>query len=210
MISFAVDWQPDRDAIGEPGPIDGAFCAIHVFGRGAADDPLSPVRVMAAPRRDRRYATVDTGKVTALKVALTTALGVDVLGPADRECDGCWPEVLTKQERWRADGVRVIRPRGVMIDAQIMLLPLRHVVSVGDLAAEEVASMFARLGEVGRQFAMAAGITGLSCFTNDGTAAHQETPHVHLHVFGRSRREGANPFQLLAHRLPSSVRADGA
>lgn len=210
MISFAVDWQPDRDAIGEPDPIDGNSCAIHVFGRGAADDRLSPVRVMAARQRDRRYETVDKGKVAALKVALTSAPDVDVPGPADRDCDGCWPEVLTKQERWRADGVRVIRPRGVMIDAQVMLLPLRHVVSLGDLLAEEVASMFARLGEVGRQFAMASGVTGLSCFANDGTAAHQETPHVHLHVFGRSRREGANPFELLGRRLPPSVSANNA
>jgi diadenosine tetraphosphate (Ap4A) HIT family hydrolase len=62
-------------------------------------------------------------------------------------------------------------------------------------------SIVARLDEVRDQFGQASGVTGLNCFANDGTAARQETPHVHLHVYGRSRDEAVNPFELLARRL---------
>jgi hypothetical protein len=50
-------------------------------------------------------------------------------------------------------------------------------------------------------FATQNGSSGLSCFTNDGAAARQETPHVHLHVFGRASDRPANPFEMLARRL---------
>ena len=197
QLAFADAWEPDEDAIGEPGPIDHEPRVIHVFGRGSAADAVSAVRLMARPRRNRESATVDAARVTALTAALAFAEGVEVDGPPDHECDGCSSDVLTRQERWRHDGVRVIRPKNVLIDAQVIVLPVRHVVSFGDLTGAEVASLFARLVEVRDQFSQSSGVSGLSCFANDGVAAHQETPHVHLHVFGRSRHESVNPFVLL-------------
>lgn len=196
-VSFADAWEPDQDAIGEPDPIDREPRVIHVFGRGSADDALSPVRQMALPRKDREYAAVGASRITALAAALAPGEPVNVDGPSDQACDGCTPDVLTRQERWRRDGVRVIRPRSVLIDSQVIVLPLRHVVSFGDLTAAEVASLFARLREVRDQFNQASEVTGLSCFANDGVPARQETPHVHLHVLGRSRLESENPFVLL-------------
>jgi diadenosine tetraphosphate (Ap4A) HIT family hydrolase len=126
----------------------------------------------------------------------------------DHACDGCRPEVLSAQERWRADDVRVIRPRRVVVDSQVIVLPLRHAASLGDLVAAEVVSIIARLGEVREQFEMASGMTGLSCFANDGTAAHQETPHVRLHVVGRSRgvEAGACRRQYFLDRVADHVR----
>lgn len=204
QVSFAVEWEPDEDAVGEPDPIAGAARVVQVFGR----DPqaqVSPVRAMAQPRKHRSYLTSDPDRIAALSDALAAPLvdgaEITVPGPSDAECDGCWPDVLTSQERWRADGVRVIRPRHVLIDPQVIVLPLRHVVSFGDLTAEELSSLFARLDEVRHQFGLASGSTGLSCFANDGTAARQETPHVHLHVFGRAADEADNPFVLLGRRL---------
>lgn len=64
--------------------------------------------------------------------------------------------------------------------------------------------MVARLDETMHQFTLASAATGLSCFLNDGTAARQETPHVHLHVFGRSHAETANPFELLGQRVTAT------
>lgn len=196
MLSFAVGWEPDADAIGEPDPIADEARVIHVFGRGH-DDRMSPVRAMAARRQDRQHVRIATDRISALKAALAAGDDFDLHTPSDRECDGCHADVLRKQERWRDGGVRVIRPRNVVMDSQVILLPIRHVVSLGDLVADEVVSSFQQLAEVRRQFEMASGVTGLSCFANDGSAARQETPHVHLHVFGRSRHETANPFELL-------------
>lgn len=198
-IKFAVEWEPDDAGIGEPEPIAQGV-AVHVFGRGPGDE-VSPNRAMALPRPQRQYATFTDLTLSQLSEALRHFVDISVPAPSDAECDGCWPEVLTKQERWRADGIRVIRPRGVMIDSQVIILPLHHVVSLGDLKAEEVVSIGERLSEVRTQFNLASGTTGLNCFANDGSASHQETPHVHLHVFGRSRDEPANPFELLAKRF---------
>jgi diadenosine tetraphosphate (Ap4A) HIT family hydrolase len=96
---------------------------------------------------------------------------------------------------WPADGVRVIRPRRRIIASQVIVLPVRHVVSAGDLRPAEIVSIGARLGEIRRAFR--GQCTGLSCFLNDGIEGRQETPHVHIHVFGRSRNEAGNPFEFL-------------
>jgi hypothetical protein len=203
-VSFPIGWKPDQRGIGEPEPIAGAGRVVHVFGRGPGDG-ISPTMAMAVPRDERGPYIVDSARRDALVAALDAPAKINIATPSTDECDGCWPEVLTKQERWRADGVRVIRPRGVLIDAQVIMLPLRHVVSLGDLEPTEIVSIGARLIEVRGQFQQACGVTGLSCFANDGSAARQETPHVHIHVFGRSRDERVNPFELLGRRLSRSV-----
>jgi hypothetical protein len=50
------------------------------------------------------------------------------------------------------------------------------------------------------------GSTGLTGFANDGIAARQETPHVHLHCYGRSVAEPVNPYARLAALLPKPQR----
>ncbi|SDT21183.1 HIT family protein [Microlunatus soli] len=213
QINFAVGWSPTPGAVGEPDPLAGHDRVIHVFGRGGSDH-TSPARAMALPPAERRYAASDPARTESLAAALAAPVEIDVPAPPDTECDGCAGAVLTDQERWRRDGVRVIRPHRVMIDSQVLLLPLRHVPSIGDLTPAEIVALSTELAEVREQFALASGTTGLSCFGNDGTAARQETPHVHLHVFGRSRDEQENPFALLAARLPAeevsrAARRDG-
>lgn len=200
QINFAVHWTPGPTVVGEPEPIADHDRVIHVFGRGGSD-PTSPARAMARPPSLRTPATVSPARIASLTAALAAPSAITVAGPSETDCDGCAASVLTDQERWRADGIRVIRPHQVMIDSQVLLLPLRHLVSIGELTPEEVLSLTARLAEVRDQFALASGVTGLSCFGNDGIAARQETSHVHLHVFGRAADEAANPFALLASRL---------
>ena len=173
--SFALGWRPAADRIGEPDPISTDDQVLHVFGR-ASSDPLSPVRAMAIAASDREYVGGTDDQLEALAAALAEGRPVDVPGPSDDDCDGCAASVLTDQERWRADGVRVIRPRHVMIDSQVLVLPLRHVISVGDLTAAEVVSISGRLDEARRQFAAASGVTGLSCFVNDGTSTDCTKP----------------------------------
>ena len=79
---------------------------------------------------------------------------------------------------------------------------MRHVVSPASLRPAEVMSKIARrLREVRAYLGDRFGATGLSCFLNDGARAGQETPHVHVHVFGRSVDESRNPFEVLAGRI---------
>lgn len=174
--------------------------AIHVFGRHL-DESHRPARQMSVPTGQRQRVGWDPAVVDQLTAELrhpTQEFSVPALDDAD--CDGCADTVVRDQERWRHDQVRVIRPHYRVIDAQVMLLPLRHVVSLADLTGSEIASMVGRLDETLDQFTQSAGSSGLSCFANDGARAGQHTPHVHLHVFGRSRAERTNPFTALATR----------
>ena len=138
MIAFALHWHPYADGIGEPAPIDGYDTALHVFGRRPGE-PLSPVRALAQPRPERHPLPPDPALIDRLRQALAgPPAPLTVEGPSSQVCDGCTAAVLTEQERWRADGVRVIRPRRVLIDPHVLVLPLRHVVSLRDLTPDEV------------------------------------------------------------------------
>lgn len=206
-VSFPVGWHPAEDSIGEPSPRDDGRQVLHVFGRGSSDD-VSPIRVLAQPARERRPMVTDDLLEAALRDAPGSPSEVrPPPPPPSAGCDGCETAATLQQEIWRAEGVRVLRPRGHLIKAQALVLPVRHVVSAGDLTADELVSIAGRLSELRTYFANRSGSSGLSCFTNDGAAARQETPHVHIHVFGRADDESANPFQLLARRLgiPSTV-----
>lgn len=105
------------------------------------------------------------------------------------------------QELWSRDGVRVIQPRQPVVDANVLVLPVRHVSGLASLEPSEIVSYTDRVREVRTYFQRRFGSTGLSCFLNDGARAGQETPHVHLHVFGRAREESRNPFEVLARRI---------
>jgi len=201
MVSFAVNWQGTRDGVGEPDPIDGATCAVHVFGRKPGE-PISPIRAMALRRSDRASLPPGPALLQRLRQELRGEPEPIRIQPPDTpRCDGCTGAVLTEQERWRSRDVRVIRPKRVLIDPPVLVLPIRHVVSLRDLEPDEVASMSARLLEALVQFRLATGSTGLSCFANDGLAARQETPHVHVHVYGRSPVEPVNPYLRMAGYL---------
>lgn len=204
QISLPFRWRPGTEGIGEPEPYESPARVLHVFGRGL-DDHISPVRVMGIPRSERPLADGGPSSATALLTAAQSYRPLHVEGPVRPNCDGCAASVTRDQERWRADEVRVIRPHTPLIDAQALVLPLRHVVSAGDLTAAEVASIYLRLCELLEQFKAVAGSTGLSCFLNDGSTARQETPHVHLHVFGRATSEHHNPFQLLIPSRPPTT-----
>lgn len=204
-VSFAWSWVPHGDGIGEP-RAEWEQPTIHVFGR-APNERAKPVRVMAMPVHERP-AALPCPERTRLdrRLATTFAAGVgpapcpDVqASPAD--CDGCLPEVTRDQELWRADEVRVIRPRRPLTDANVLVLPMRHVATPASLLPAEVVSYVERLREVRAYFADRFGATGLSCFLNDGARAGQETPHVHVHVFGRSADEPRNPFEVLTRRI---------
>ncbi|MET9018404.1 HIT domain-containing protein [Actinopolymorpha sp. NPDC004070] len=204
-VSFAWTWVPYGDGIGEP-RTEWPQPAVHIFGR-APNERVKPVRMMALPVHERRAVTPESGR-EHLDRRLADAFATDAgrsplpeLGASPADCDGCRPEVARDQELWRADGVRVIRPRVPQTEANVLVLPTRHVVSPASLLPAEIVSYVSRLREVRAYFADRFAATGLSCFLNDGARAGQETPHVHVHVFGRSVDEPRNPFEVLARRI---------
>lgn len=215
-VSFSWSWTPTGDGIGEPAP-EWEGPVLHVFGR-RPDERSRPIRAMALPAHERPApltASEESSLAGRLQAALATTDTAAPFTPAIRAadpagCDGCLPEVERDQELWRAQGVRVLRPRAPLVDANVLALPLRHVASVGSLRPEEIVSYAARLHEVRADFGRRFGSTGLSCFLNDGTRAGQTTPHAHVHAFGRSHEEPVNPFELLAHRVGIRAESPGS
>ncbi len=68
----------------------------------------------------------------------------------------------------------------------VLVIPKGEYVSLDDFSqkasAEEMASLVRALGAVARVEGVAE--SGYRILSNTGTAAHQEVPHFHLHVFG--------------------------
>ncbi|HYM29985.1 MAG TPA: histidine triad nucleotide-binding protein [Candidatus Cybelea sp.] len=48
-------------------------------------------------------------------------------------------------------------------------------------SAEEIADLFAAVGQAARQLGLAAG--GYRVLANTGADAHQDVPHLHIHIF---------------------------
>jgi diadenosine tetraphosphate (Ap4A) HIT family hydrolase len=203
-VSFACSWIPYGSGIGEPAP-EGIQPTIHVFGRSRVERVM-PVRVTSMPVHERPAPMSPAEQEDLdrrLGRAFATAEPPEPQCPDgdSTDCDGCIPAVERDQELWRADGVRVIRPRVPLVGPNVLVLPLRHVASAAALHPQEVMSYAARLRELRAAFARQHRSAGLSCFLNDGARAGQETPHVHVHVFGRAVDEPQNPFEVLARRI---------
>lgn len=84
-----------------------------------------------------------------------------------------------------------------------LVLPKAHAVRLADLPDADVAALFA----LGQKVAAAQRAGAVPCddvhfVVNDGPAAFQSVPHVHLHVLPRTRGDGARLFaRLLRHPL---------
>jgi histidine triad (HIT) family protein len=73
-------------------------------------------------------------------------------------------------------------------DGHALVVPLRHAVRLDELASAERRALFDAVARV--QFAQrAAGLRadGYTLLVNDGPAAGQHVPHVHVHVVPRGR-----------------------
>ena len=68
----------------------------------------------------------------------------------------------------------------------ILVIPKGEFVSLADFSANasdaEMASLMRALGHIARQQGVAE--TGYRILSNTGSAAHQEVPHFHVHLFG--------------------------
>jgi histidine triad (HIT) family protein len=68
----------------------------------------------------------------------------------------------------------------------VLVIPKRAYVSMDDFTAkaspEEQAALMKALGDVARQFGVAA--SGYRVITNCGADGHQDVPHLHFHVLG--------------------------
>ncbi|CDZ96360.1 Diadenosine polyphosphate hydrolase and related proteins of the histidine triad (HIT) family [Phaffia rhodozyma] len=72
-----------------------------------------------------------------------------------------------------------------ILPGHVLICPLRVVPRVADLSAEEIADLYLAVQKIGTVIERAYGGEALTISTQDGPAAGQSVPHVHVHVLPR-------------------------
>lgn len=83
-----------------------------------------------------------------------------------------------------------------------LVLPKKHVERVNDLTPEEFCALFARVHALNRHITSKLGATASHISINDGAAANQLIPHVHVHIIPRNKNDSAG---FTARKLLRSV-----
>ena len=82
----------------------------------------------------------------------------------------------------------------------VLVIPKGEYVSFDDFAAkastDEIAALVRTLGNIAREQGVAE--TGYRILANTGPAAHQEVPHLHVHLFGGRDLGGMLPLRRQA------------
>ncbi len=72
-----------------------------------------------------------------------------------------------------------------------LVLPKKHVERVNDLTQKEFCALYARVHALNRQITSKLAATASHISINDGAAANQLVPHVHVHLIPRSQNDNA-------------------
>ncbi len=72
-----------------------------------------------------------------------------------------------------------------------LVLPKKHFARVNDLSQKEFCALYARVHALNRLITAKLGATASHISINDGAAANQLIPHVHVHIIPRSQNDSA-------------------
>jgi histidine triad (HIT) family protein len=75
-----------------------------------------------------------------------------------------------------------------------LVIPKAHHGRLEDLPADLAASVWGTVSDLAPRIEFAVGADALSIGVNDGAAAGQEVPHVHVHVVPRRQGDGGGPI----------------
>jgi diadenosine tetraphosphate (Ap4A) HIT family hydrolase len=78
-------------------------------------------------------------------------------------------------------------------DGHTLVIPTRHVTSLFDLPADELADVWWLVGEVRAALAASHEVDGFTIGVNDGEAAGQTVGHAHVHVIPRRAGDVEDP-----------------
>lgn len=83
-----------------------------------------------------------------------------------------------------------------------LVVPRAHVARVEEMGDQEAKAVFAAVHKLTGRVAKAAGAQGTTIAVNDGAAAGQEVPHVHVHIVPRFAGDKAGPIHALGWERP--------
>lgn len=72
-----------------------------------------------------------------------------------------------------------------------LVLPKKHFARVKDLSQQEFCSLYARVHELNTLITSRLGATASHISINDGAAANQLVPHIHVHIIPRTANDNA-------------------
>lgn len=72
-----------------------------------------------------------------------------------------------------------------------LVLPKKHLERVNDLTQKEFCELYARVHVLNRQITSKLGASASHISINDGAAANQLIPHVHVHIIPRNPNDNA-------------------
>ena len=87
----------------------------------------------------------------------------------------------------------VIRDGFPVTEGHSLIIPRRHIASFFDLTEEERPALFALLDLAKAELDELYGPDGFNIGINDGPAAGQTVPHLHIHLIPRYAGEGGDP-----------------
>jgi len=76
----------------------------------------------------------------------------------------------------------------------VLVIPKKHHEKITDMPTENVSELFARVPVVAKGILLATGADGFNIGNNNGKAANQIIPHVHVHIIPRYQKPG-NPWK---------------
>jgi diadenosine tetraphosphate (Ap4A) HIT family hydrolase len=146
---------------------------------------------------------------------LGSLLGIKRRTRAEGECPFC--NIIAK-ESYRVlkndEGVMVVLSAYQVRPGHLLVLPKRHVASFRDLLDGELSQLSWWTRWAARALVSAGLAEGINIAVNDGEAAGQTVPHVHVHVLPRRSKDlrlpyiWANPALLLSGSNLSPARAE--
>ena len=83
-----------------------------------------------------------------------------------------------------------------------LVIPKTHAAHVGDLAAADARALFDVVTELTPQVQSAVDADAATVGINDGEAAGQEVPHVHVHLIPRFEGDGGAPIHAVGGDQP--------
>ena len=83
-----------------------------------------------------------------------------------------------------------------------LVIPKSHARHLGDLDDDLASDLFAAVAELTPHIQSTVGADGANVGINDGAAAGQEVPHVHVHVIPRFEGDGGAPLHAVGGERP--------
>jgi len=103
---------------------------------------------------------------------------------------------------YETDDVLAFLDANPLAPGHTLVIPKTHAERVGDLDADLSSAVFDAVSEITPEVEAAVDADGANIGINDGEAAGQEVPHVHVHVVPRFDGDGGAPIHAVAGERP--------